>query len=285
MRKLDTSIYSLATFFLAFGLIACQPTPQTLEIYCTNDVHSRVYPFDEHAPDTDLAGKGGLIRAAKAAQAYRLSHPDLLLFDSGDFSQGTPYYNLFHGDLEIELMNAAGYNAGTLGNHEFDLGMENLARLLRKAKFPILCANYNVEGSLIEGLIKPYTIIERKGLRIGVFGLGVALEGLVSKTTSQGVTDMPPYPIANETVAELRRQGCDLVICLSHLGLLGNTPDAICDKNLARNTRGIDIILGGHSHTTMMQPEYITDLDGHEVLITQSGTGAVRLGHLEVTIK
>ena len=161
------------------GSVSAQADKELL-IFHTNDMHSRVEPFSDDYQDTLLAGKAGMVRRATFIRQQRKEHPDLLLFDSGDFSQGTPYYNMFKGEVEIKLMNAMKYDAGTIGNHEFDFGLDNMARLFKMADFPIVCANYDVRGTVLEGLVKEYTVIEREGVRIGVFGLGAPLDGLVA---------------------------------------------------------------------------------------------------------
>ena len=156
---------------LVSGMLSARNAKE-LYIYHTNDMHSRVEPFPAYFPDSVLADKAGMVRRAAFIRGERERHKNLLLFDSGDFSQGSPYYNLFKGEVEIKLMNEMGYDAGTIGNHEFDFGLDNMARLFRMAEFPIVCANYAVEGTALEGLVKEYTVIERDGIRIGVFGLG-----------------------------------------------------------------------------------------------------------------
>ena len=171
--------YLTALFFL-FAVVATAQKTKEVYVFHTNDMHSRVEAFPQDYQDTLLAGKGGLVRRATFIKEQRRMHPDLLLFDSGDFSQGTPYYNLFKGEVEVKLMNEMGYDAGTIGNHEFDFGLENMARLFKLANFPIVCANYDVTGTVLEGLVKEYVILNREGLKIGVFGLGPQLEGLVA---------------------------------------------------------------------------------------------------------
>lgn len=253
-----------------------------LTILHTNDVHSRIEAISEQSVDTLLAGKGGLIRVAGFAEELRKEIPDLLLFDNGDFCQGTPYYNLFRGEVEIQLMNAAGYSAATIGNHEFDFGMENLARLIRLAEFPFVSANYEVTGSLLEGLVKPYVILKRNGLTIGVFGLGTKLKGMVQDANCEGVTYLDPYPVANETAALLKEKGCDLVICLSHLGYKPMPNETVCDLDLIRQTRNIDLVLGGHSHTLFKEVEIHKNIDGEPVYLNQAGKSGVNVGRLDL---
>lgn len=169
---------------LSFGLVLALMCPVAaqqsvgLNILQTSDTHSRIEPISPHAADQS-AGKGGVLRRVAFVEHYRAEHPGVLLFDCGDISQGTPYYNMFKGELEVKMMNLMKYDAMTIGNHEFDFGLENMARLFRLASFPVVCANYDVSGTVLEGLVKPYVVLQREGLRIGVFGLSPRLEGLV----------------------------------------------------------------------------------------------------------
>lgn len=272
------------TFIL---LIVCMTlscyAQKKITILHSNDVHSRIEPIDKGSSDTISAGKGGLIRIANCAYEVRKEDPDLLLFDSGDFSQGTPFYNLFKGEVEIKLMNTAGYVAGTIGNHEFDFGLDNMARLFKMANFPIVCANYDFTGTVLEGLVKPYVILKKKGLKIGVFGLGTQLEGMVQASNCEGVTYYEPYDIANKIAKLLKKKKkCDLVICLSHLGFQPSDKNPVADVVLAEKTRNIDIILGGHSHTLLQKAEVLKNSEGKSVYINQVGKSGIYLGKLEV---
>ena len=251
-----------------------------LYIYHTNDMHSRIEPFPSYFPDTVLAGKGGVVRRATFIRQERARHKDMLLFDSGDFSQGSPYYNLFKGEVEIRMMNEMGYDACTIGNHEFDFGLDNLARLCRMAAFPIVCANYDVRGTVLEGLVKEYTVIERDGIRVGVFGLGAPLEGLVAHANFGNVKFEDPVA-EGQRVADLLRdqEECDLVVCLSHLGWEG---EEYSDVELVENTLNIDIVLGGHSHSYFEGPRFYPNLDGEKVPVQQMGKHAAFVGKMVV---
>ena len=198
-------IYCLWLMCLLAGVVAAQSVKE-LYIFHTNDMHSRIEPFATYFPDSVLAGKAGMLRRATFVKEQRREHKDLLLFDSGDFSQGSPYYNMFKGEVEIKMMNEMGYDAGTIGNHEFDFGLDNMARLFKMAKFPIVCANYDVTGTVLEGLVKEYTIIERNGIRIGVFGLGAELDGLVAHANYGNVKFEDPVS-EGQRVADLLRAG------------------------------------------------------------------------------
>ena len=224
-------------------LVVTAAAQSTKEIYLfhTNDMHSRIEPFPENYQDTLLAGKAGMVRRATFISQQREIHPDLLLFDCGDFSQGTPYYNIYKGEVEISMMNEMRYDAGTIGNHEFDFGLENMARLFRLAEFPIVCANYDVTGTVLEGLVKEYVVLHRDGIKIGVFGLGAQLEGLVAKASYGDVKFEDPVSEAQRIADLLKMQEkCDLVICLSHLGWKG---EPYSDVELIENTCNIDIVL------------------------------------------
>jgi 5'-nucleotidase len=269
-----------------FALILCMSVPavaqQTLTILHTNDIHSRIEPIPLESPDRRSADKGGLLRVAAYIAQVKKENRYMLVFDSGDFSQGTPYYNMFKGDVEVQLMNTIGYDAGTIGNHEFDFGLDNMARLFGMAKFPIVCANYDVRGTVLEGLVKPYIILKKRGLKIGVFGLGTKLSGMVQSFNYEGVVYQDPFEMAAKTAAELKGKGCDLVICLSHLGFKGSAKDSVCDMELARRTRNIDIILGGHSHTFIEEPVYCKNPDGKDVYITQMGKSGIYVGRVDI---
>lgn len=283
-QKIYTFVFSVC---MASCLLFSLPVraQRELVILHTNDSHSRIEPVEVNSADTRSAGKGGYVRRATYINRMRAEHPDLLLFDSGDFSQGTPYYNLFKGDVEVKLMNAMKYDAVTIGNHEFDFGMDNLARLYRMAEFPVVCSNYEVTGTVLEGLVKPYLVLERNGIKIGVLGLGVKLRGMVADENCQGVIYHDPVPVANEIADLLKNQeGCDIVICLSHLGHKSSRTNPDSDQVLAVQSRNIDIIIGGHSHTYLESPEPYTNADGKEVLVTQMGKNSIYVGRLDVML-
>ena len=258
---------------------------QKLVILHTNDTHSAIMPLSRNLGDTLLAGRGGYLRRMELVRREREAEPGLLLFDSGDFSQGSPYYTLFKGDVEVGLMNMMRYDAATLGNHEFDFGLDNLARLLRKARFPVVCANYDFSGTPLEGLVKPYVVIEREGLRVGVFGLSPRLDGLVAKENYGGVVYNDPIEAARKAVKALRSgERCDVVVCLSHLGWAQAQPD-IDDSTMIAGTRGIDLVLGGHSHSYFEKLEHVRDADGRSVPVDQNGKHGVFVGKMEMSLK
>lgn len=271
---------------LSFGLCPLQNAAaqtalekQSLTLVHTSDTHSCVEPISPHDVDPNQADKGGFVRRVSLIKELRREHPDLLLLDCGDFSQGSVYYSLFKGEAEVQLMNLMGYDACTIGNHEFDSGLENMARLFRMARFPIVCANYDFTGTVCEGLVKPYIVKERAGMRIGIFGLCPKLEGLVSAANCQGVRYTHPVQATQQIVDRLRNEErCDFVICLSHLGY-GDDNDQ--DPVVIRATRGIDVVLGGHSHSYFEYTRYLPNADGREIPLDHQGKNARFVGVLQ----
>lgn len=272
---------------LLFALMADSASAQQKELYIlqTSDTHSRIEPIPAQTADP-AAGMGGVVRRATFVKNFRNEHPDVLLFDCGDISQGTPYYNLFKGEVEIKAMNLMKYDAMTIGNHEFDFGLENMARLFRMADFPVVCANYEVKGTVLEGIVKPYVVLERSGLRIGVFGISPKLEGLVQADKCEGVVYKDPVATAQQMADLLKeKEHCDVVVCLSHLGIQpGADASEEYDNNLVAKTRNIDIILGGHTHTNMEQPAVYQNADGKNVPIMHVGKSGVYVGKMKLTL-
>lgn len=245
---------------------------KTVTLLQTSDVHSRVEPIATNAADT-YAGLGGLVRRATMVEEFRRESPGLLLVDCGDFSQGTPYYNLFRGEVEVKMMNEMKYDAVAIGNHEFDFGLDNMVRLFRLAEFPIVCANYGVEGTVLAGLVKPYVVLERDGLRIGIFGLSPKMAGLVQADKCEGVTYKDPVATANEVAAKLKKEEkCDVIVCLSHLGIEKDR------TRLIPKTRNIDVVLGGHSHTLMKESQVALNPDGKSVSLFHTGKSGIFVG-------
>lgn len=254
-----------------------KPVKQLVVLH-TNDTHSCVMPLNPNLADTAMADRGGYLRRVSMINEERKQNPDLLLFDSGDFSQGSPYYSLFKGDVEVGLMNEMKYDAATIGNHEFDFGIDNMVRLFKMAKFPIVCANYDFTGTPLAGIVKPYTILYRKGVKIGVFGLCPELKGLVSTANYGCIKYEDPIAKGKEMAEFLKKkEKCDVVICLSHLGW---NIDGIDDTELVPGTRYIDLVLGGHSHTYFKDLEYLKNLDGKLVPIDQNGKSAIWVGKM-----
>jgi 5'-nucleotidase len=237
-------------------------------------------------PENDAAaGLGGVLRQAGYINTVRSENETVLLFHSGDFVQGTPYFNLFGGRAEIACMDMMRYDAVTLGNHEFDNGLDSLARMLRNAYFPVVTTNLDFSGTVLEGRTQKYVILFRGGLKIGVIGLLVDPEGLITANNYRGMQYLDPLQTANETAALLKeRDHCDLVICLSHLGYTAEKAGQFTDVDLAKNSRNIDIILGGHSHTLLQSAARYKNLDGQEVVIDQVGDKGIYMGRLDVTM-
>lgn len=271
----------VAVMFLLCGSIAML-AQKRLTILHTNDTHSCVMPLSVHLADTMQAGRGGFVRRVAMLKEERAKDPSLLLFDSGDFSQGSPYYTLFKGDVETELMNMMHYDAATIGNHEFDFGLENLARLFKKLNFPIVCANYRFHEYDLDKLVKPYVIIKRNGLKIGVFGLSPRLDGLVDHNNYRTTEYLDPVATAREMVDILKKKHCDLVVCISHLGW---EEKGMGDQEMISHTSGIDLVLGGHSHTYFETLRYVDNADGKPVPVDQNGKSAIYIGKLSLTIE
>ena len=269
---------------LLFTLSVSAQKGKQLTILHTNDTHSTIQPLKENLADTMKAGRAGFLRRIAMIKEERQKDPELLLFDSGDFSQGSAYYTLFKGDVEIGLMNRMGYDCSTIGNHEFDFGMENMAPLFKMANFPILCSNYDFTGTILEGLVKPYIILRRKGIKIGVFALDPKMEGLVFAKNCQGIKYLDPIEVANEMAFKLKhKEKCDLVICVSHLGWEPITQ--MGDPMMISHSRNIDIVLGGHSHSYFLKPQVVKDADGKDVPVDQNGKHAIFVGKLVLNME
>ncbi len=247
---------------------------QSITLLHTSDTHSCIEPISKNDIKADQADKAGYVRRATLIEQLRRETPDLLLFDCGDFSQGSVYYSLFMGEVEVRLMNAMRYDACAIGNHEFDYGMENMARLFRMAQFPFVCCNYDFTNTPCEGLVKPYVVIERAGHRIGVVGVSPQLEGLVSKATRGNTKYELPAVAVQPVVNHLRNvERCDVVVCLSHLGY-------DTDVDFIRATHGIDVVLGGHSHTYLEYAKYLPNADGKLIPLSHQGKNARYVGEI-----
>ena len=268
--------YILLTALCMLSVVAMGQRKQ-LTILHTNDTHSQIIPFKSTLADTLKAGRAGFVRRIELLRQERAKDPKLLLFDSGDFCQGSPYFTMYKGDVEVGLMNQMHYDAGTIGNHEFDFGLENMIRLFKGLNYPIVCSNYDFSGTELAKIVKPYTIIKRKGIKIGVIGLSPALEGLVLKANYGPLKFLDPITCAQKYADILKGKGCDLVICITHLGV---NIEGVSDEELAAETRGIDLILGGHSHTFLQELLYVKNLDGKPVGIDQNGKNGIYIGKM-----
>ncbi len=256
----------------------------SLTILHTNDVHSRLDPFPMDGSRN--AGKGGVARRATLVQKIRQENPHVLLFDAGDIFQGTPYFNLYKGEPEILAMNRLGYDAGTIGNHDFDGGIDNMVTQFGKAKFPLLIANYDFKNTVLDGRTKPWQVFEKDGIRVGVFGLGIQPAGLIPKDAYREMKYLDPVEMGNDTAATLRRdEACDYVICLSHLGYKYDNEPQVSDVVLASKTRNVDLIIGGHTHTFLDAPVVANNLDGQPIWINQVGFAGINLGRIDLTFE
>lgn len=274
---------SVYIFLLALLPLSVSAQKQKqLVVLHTGDMHSTILPISSQLPDTMKAGRAGMIRRIEMFRQEREKHPDLLLFDSGDFFQGSAYFTMFKGEVEVGLMNRMGYDAVMIGNHEFDAGLEEMARIFRMANFPIVCANYDFTGTPVEGLVKPYIIIKRNGVKIGVFGIGKKTEGLVAAKNCVGVKYLDPAKVALETATMLKEEKkCDVVICISHLGWKIGGAD---DQYMVSHSRNIDLVLGGHSHTYLVEDSYEKNLDGKEVLVDHEGKHSIFVGKMVLNL-
>jgi len=254
-----------------------------LSILHTNDMHSHVDPFPINHPK--YPGQGGLERRASLINKVRSVKDNVLLLDAGDIFQGTPYFNFYKGEVEYKAMNLMGYDATTIGNHDFDNGIEGLNNMLPQAQFKCINANYNLSDTIISDKVIPHYIFERSGLKIGVFGVGVALEGLVLPSLYGNTQYLNPLSVANKQATFLKEEKkCDLVVCLSHLGYKYKTRQ-ISDVILAQQSKDIDIIIGGHTHTFLEKPTEIKNSINKKVLINQVGWAGLQLGRIEIGIK
>lgn len=271
-------------YILSAILLLLTLTPaaaQRLVILHTNDTHSQIEPV---RVGRDI-NKGGVERRLQFFNSVREEYGKrrVLLLDAGDFNQGTPYYTMAHGDLEMDLMNALGYDVLTLGNHELDNGQQDLARRLKKSKYRTVCCNYDFSATPLKRYIKPYTIIRRGGMKIGIVGATSYLEGNVMKSHLAGMVRLNTIEQINRWADFLKeKKHCDLVILLSHLGFDGGTYDRPSDVLTVQNTRNIDLVVGGHSHTFLAKAREEANLDGKKIPIAQSGGQGVVVGKFEI---
>jgi len=263
------------------GLQSFSSSSKQITILHTNDVHSHIDPFGPE--DGRNANKGGVARRASLIAAIRKENPNTLLFDAGDIFQGTPYFNYYGGELEFKLMSMMKYDAATIGNHDFDNGIDGLYAQLPNAKFEFVSANYDFSNTVMNGHVKPYKVFLIDGIRIGVFGLGIKLDGLVTKTNYKETVYLDPIETSQEMTRVLKQnEKCDLIIALTHIGYYyKNTPDRVSDLNLARATKDIDLIIGGHTHTFLPKPTLEKNIEGKTVLVNQVGCYGINLGRID----
>lgn len=266
---------SLASFDLA------KPAQKHLTILHTNDVHSYIDPFPADHPKNP--NKGGVARRAALIDRIRKENPNVLLLDAGDIFQGTPYFNYYGGALELKLMSMMKYDLATMGNHDFDNGIEGFLAQLPNAEFDFVSANYDFRNTALNGIVKPYKIFDKNGIKVGIFGLGVELAGLVDKKNYKETVYNDPIGVTQDIVRTLKQtEKCDLVICLSHLGYeYKNDANKISDLKVAAATKDIDLIIGGHTHTFLERPTVVKNADNLDVLVNQTGCYGINLGRID----
>lgn len=283
-RNFIKQIGTASAFTLVGGLTLPSFTTtkqRHITILHTNDTHSHIEPFE--ATHYRHANKGGVSRRLVLIEKIRQENPNTLLLDAGDIFQGTPYFNYFGGELEFKLMSMLKYDVATIGNHDFDNSIEGLYKQLPNAKFDFVSANYDFKNTVLNTHIKPYKIIVKDGIKIGIFGLGIELNGLVDTKMYKETRYLNPIEITQDITSELKNEKkCDLIICLSHLGYYyRNNPNLISDLNLAKITKNIDLIIGGHTHTFLPKPTIVKNADGKNMLINQVGAYGINIGRVD----
>ena len=285
MKRRDFIIQTSAATAITlsgFGLSSFSSAKtKRITILHTNDTHSHLDTFPQ--TDAKFPNQGGAAKRATIFNKIKNENPHTLILDAGDMFQGTPYFNYYGGELEIKVMNMLQYDAGTIGNHEFDNGINSLAEQIQKANFDIINANYDFKNTLMNGLTKAYKVFVKDGIKIGVFGLGIKLEGLVNKSEYGETLWNNPIEIAQDVTRILKDElKCDLIICLSHLGYhYGNNSQMISDLDLAAKTKNIDLIIGGHTHTFLEKPTVVLNAEQKEVIVNQVGCYGVRIGQID----
>ena len=261
-------------------LLSLPPKSIKLTILHTNDMHSHIDPFSTN--DSKYPGMGGMRKLASIVEKIRKEEDHVLLLDAGDIFQGTPYFNKYKGEVELKIMSEMGYAASTMGNHDFDNGINGFNDVLSYANFPFLCSNYDFSNTVLNGKTKKFITKTIGELKVGLFGIGIKLNGLVEKRLYKETQYYEPIEIANHYAEILKDEhNCDIVICLSHLGYDYDS-NKISDVKLAKATKGIDIIIGGHTHTFLDKATELENSSGDMVLVNQAGWGALCLGRIDV---
>ncbi len=280
---IKNSLYS--SLILSGGPITFNSCIDSIEkkitILHTNDVHSHIEPFS--SSHSKFPNKGGVARRSTIIESIRNQNPNTLLFDAGDIFQGTPYFNFYGGEVEFKLMSMLNYDAATIGNHDFDNGIDGLFAQLPNAKFSFISSNYDFKNTIMDTHAKKYKIFNKSDIKIGVFGLGIELEGLVTQKLFKETKYLDPIEITEEMTRILKeKEKCDLIICLSHLGhFYKDAPSKICDVSLAKSTKDIDLIIGGHTHTFLEKPVIVDNIKGEKVIINQVGCWGLFLGQID----
>jgi 5'-nucleotidase len=255
---------------------------KTITILHTNDTHSTIDPFpDNHSK---YPGLGGVARRFNLIERIRAEEKNVLLVDAGDIFQGTPYFNKYRGVLEMKLMKKMRYDFATMGNHDFDIGLDGFKNAIQYTDVPFICSNYDFKNTILDGVTQDLAVKELDGVKVGIFGIGVGLSGLVPTDNYNETKYLDPIEIANEKVNQLQKLGCDLIICLSHLGY-SYEDNRISDLVLAESTSGIHLIIGGHTHTFLEKPTEVVNKSGNIVLVNQVGWGGINVGRIDFEIE
>ena len=276
---------TVATSLVALGGLSltsftAAPKTKKITVLHTNDVHSHIDPFGPN--DGRNANLGGVAKRARLIDKIRLDNPNTLLLDAGDIFQGTPYFNFYGGELEFKLMSKLKYDAATIGNHDFDNSIDGLYAQLPHAEFPFLISNYDFSNTIMDTHTKPYKVFTKDGIKIGVFGVGIELQGLVDIAMYKETKYLDPVEMAQDMSRILKEQEqCDLIICLSHLGYKYNSETKISDLKLAAATKDIDLIIGGHTHTFLPKPTIVKNIEGKDTLVNQVGCYGINLGKID----
>ncbi len=281
-KFLKNSVYCSLALGSALNNYSCDSENfKKITILHTNDVHSHIEPFSKD--HSEFPNRGGFERRSTILNSIRSKNLNTLLLDAGDIFQGTPYFNFYNGELEFKLMSLLKYDAVTIGNHDFDNGITGLNEQMPNASFDFLISNYDFKNTVLDGKTSDYKIYTKSGIKIGVFGLGIELEGLVTKELYRETKYLDPIDIAQDVAKKLKNEEkCDLIICLSHLGYkYDNLPNRICDYNLAKKTKDIDLIIGGHTHTFMNEPIILKNQISKDVLVNQVGCFGLFLGQID----
>lgn len=281
-KFLKNSVYGSLALGSALNNYSCDSENfKKITILHTNDVHSHIEPFSKD--HSEFPNRGGFERRSTILNSIRSKNPNTLLLDAGDIFQGTPYFNFYNGELEFKLMSLLKYDAVTIGNHDFDNGITGLNEQMPNASFDFLISNYDFKNTVLDGKTSDYKIYTKSGIKIGVFGLGIELEGLVTKELYRETKYLDPIDIAQDVAKKLKNEEkCDLIICLSHLGYkYDNLPNRVCDYNLAKKTKDIDLIIGGHTHTFMDEPVILKNQISKDVLVNQVGCFGLFLGQID----
>ena len=281
-KFLKNSVYGSLALGSALNNYSCDSENfKKITILHTNDVHSHIEPFSKD--HSEFPNRGGFERRSTILNSIRSKNPNTLLLDAGDIFQGTPYFNFYNGELEFKLMSLLKYDAVTIGNHDFDNGITGLNEQMPNASFDFLISNYDFKNTVLDGKTSDYKIYTKSGIKIGVFGLGIELEGLVTKELYRETKYLDPIDIAQDVAKKLKNEEkCDLIICLTHLGYkYDNLPNRVCDYNLAKKTKDIDLIIGGHTHTFMNEPIILKNQISKDVLVNQVGCFGLFLGQID----